>query len=291
MEIWYGKPVADKIYEEIQHRRDTLISKGVQPGLGLLLVGNDPASEVYVRMKYDACQKYGIHSEIVKLPHDASKEEVAKEIYRFNGMETIHGFIIQLPLPSHLPTLELLNLVTPSKDVDCLTAENLGKLIQNIPTFLPCTPAGILALLEYYGVELVGKRILVIGRSNIVGRPISILLSQKGYDSTVTLAHSKTLSLKSMLSEFDGVIAAIGSPEYIDSRDLKPDSWVVDVGVNRVVTDSEKKYKLIGDVRIDEHSKLYAYTPVPGGVGPLTIANLLKNCVIAASRRVSLQDI
>ncbi|MCX7836137.1 MAG: bifunctional 5,10-methylenetetrahydrofolate dehydrogenase/5,10-methenyltetrahydrofolate cyclohydrolase [bacterium] len=290
MEIWYGKPVAEKIYQDIQSRCRFLATKGLQPGLGLLLVGNDPASEIYVRMKGEACKKYGIYSETKVLSQESTFEEVAQVIQSFNTKQEIHGFIIQLPLPKHLPERKLLDLIHPSKDVDCLTAENIGKLVLNIPQYIPCTPAGILALLEFYKVPIVSQRILVVGRSNIVGRPISILLSQKGYDATVTLAHSKTVHLKEMIQEFDGVIVAIGSPEFLSTSDIKADSWLIDVGVNRIVHPTTNSTKLVGDVRIDTDAKIKAFTPVPGGIGPLTIANLLKNCVIAASRSLGLED-
>lgn len=287
MDIWYGKPVSEKIYQDIDVRISHLKRIGIQPGLGLLLVGNDPASEVYVRMKGEACNTHGISSVTLKLPSDVTKERVIEVIQSLNHNHDIHGFIIQLPLPKHLPERELLNFVKPEKDVDCLTTSNVGSLVLGEPKFLPCTPAGIMDLLTFYQVELSGKRILVIGRSNIVGRPISILLSHKGVDATVTIAHSRTVGLTEFISQFDGIVSAIGSPEFLDSSHLKKDAWIVDVGVNRVPADNEKKYRLVGDVRIREDAHLLAYTPVPGGIGPLTIANLLRNCIISAERTIT----
>ncbi|MDK9701401.1 MAG: bifunctional 5,10-methylenetetrahydrofolate dehydrogenase/5,10-methenyltetrahydrofolate cyclohydrolase, partial [bacterium] len=249
MVTWLGQPVADSVYERIVDSVGKLKQRGVIPGLGLLLVGNNPASEVYVRMKGKACEKFGIASKTIKLPENATEQDVTSAIHQLNRDPEIHGFIVQLPLPKHLPERKLLDCIDPNKDADCLTAVNIGRLVLGESHMLPCTPAGILSLLEFYGAPISGKHIVIIGRSQIVGRPLSILLSLKGIDATVTIAHSKTPNLRQLLSIADGVVAAIGVPEFLPTSHCKPGSWVVDVGVNRVPDSNSKGYKLTGDTK------------------------------------------
>ncbi len=283
MESWLGKPVAENVYKKIEEGVAIVrAKKGRPPGLGLLLVGENPSSQVYVNMKGKACEKYGLYSKTITLPTTASFNDVSNAVTELNTNPEIDGFIIQLPLPSHLPERTLLDLVDAEKDADCLAASNIGRLVLGVPEFLPCTPSGIMEMLEYYKAPVSGKHVLVIGRSQIVGRPISILLSLKGVDATVTLAHSRTKNLNELLKSADGIVAAIGVPGFIKASDCKAGSWIVDVGVNRVPADNEKGYKLVGDVLCDSTDHLHAMTPVPGGVGPMTIAQLLSNCVKAA---------
>lgn len=286
---WAGKPVADHLYEEISTRVKRLGEYGRIPGLGIILVGNDPASDTYVRMKGKACAKYGLHSETVRLSEDATEDEVAEAILSMNNDPFIDGFIVQLPLPKHLPERQLLDLIDPKKDADCLTADNIGRMVIGTPRFLPCTPAGIISLLEYYQAPVKGKHVVIVGRSQIVGRPISLMLSQKGVDATVTVAHSRSEGLAYLLEDADGVIAAIGVPEFIDPSFCKPGAWIIDVGINRVPATNEKGYILVGDVSTKNSNHLMALTPVPGGVGVLTIAELLSNALTAAESKLGIE--
>ncbi len=283
MKLWEGNPVAESLYRKIGEAAIRVqATKGRPPGLGLLLVGNNSASEIYVRMKGEACAKYGLHSRTVKLPETATFEEVAAAVDSLNLDPAIDGFIIQLPLPKHLPERILLDMVNPEKDADCLTSSNLGRLVLGTSKFLPCTPGGIMEMLHFYDAPIAGKYVLVIGRSQIVGRPMSILLSHKGVDATVTVAHSRSEGLNELIASADGVIAAIGVAGLFPASLVKPGGWIVDVGMNRVPADNPKGYRLTGDVLFDRTEHLLGHTPVPKGVGPMTIASLLTNCVKAA---------
>jgi methylenetetrahydrofolate dehydrogenase (NADP+)/methenyltetrahydrofolate cyclohydrolase len=287
-----GKRISNQIKEEIREEAEALKRKGIVPGLGFILVGDDPASQTYVRMKGRACEEVGFHSVTQRLPADITQEELLNWVHQFNNDEAIHGFLVQLPLPGVLDQTAVIEAVNPAKDVDCFHPYNVGRLHFGKEAFAPCTPAGVLELLIRSGYNPAGRHVVIVGRSSIVGRPLSILLSRKapGGDATVTLCHSRTTDLVSHLRSADIVIAAMGRPEMITGRMLNPGCVVIDVGVNRVeVSPEEDKrgYKLVGDVHFASAVEVAeAVTPVPGGVGPMTIAMLLKNTLKAAQRGV-----
>lgn len=286
-EIIDGKRIAREIRTEVKEGVEALAARGIEPGLCVVLVGDDPGSTIYVRMKARACEEAGIYSRIVRLPADTSQEELEQVIEEQNADDRIHGILVQLPLPSQIEEREILHRVDPRKDVDGFHPLNVGRMTLGDPTaFRPATPAGIIEMLLRTGVDPAGQRATVVGRSNIVGRPLATLLSsrRRGGNATVTLAHSRTPDLFAVTRAADILVAAVGRPEFITAEGVKPGAVVVDVGVNRVEDGSTGKgYRLVGDVDFEGVSAVAgAITPVPGGVGPMTIAMLLRNCLDAA---------
>ena len=272
---------------ELQGEIRTLAAQGVQPGLAAVLVGNNPASATYVRMKGKACDEAGLHHETIRLPQETSEAELLALIDRLNADPKIHGILVQLPLPKQIDTQRVLRRVTPAKDVDGFHPENVGKVSVGDPTgFRPATPYGVQQLLLRSGVETTGRHAVIVGRSNIVGRPMAALLLQDGPggNATVTVCHSRTREIKTVTRLADILIVAMGKPEFVTGEMIKPGAVVVDVGTNRVDDPTTKQgYRLVGDVKFAE-AKLVAgaITPVPGGVGPMTITMLLYNTVQAA---------
>jgi methylenetetrahydrofolate dehydrogenase (NADP+)/methenyltetrahydrofolate cyclohydrolase len=293
-----GTAVAQAIRDELRQEAAALTARGRRPGLGVLLVGDDPASAVYVRNKTRACEELGLFHETLRLPASASTDEVAGHVRGLNARADIHGILVQLPLPRQVDAELVLGLVDPRKDVDGFHAENVGRLVQKRPGFVACTPAGVMELLRRSAIPLAGQRAVVLGRSDIVGKPMALLLLHA--DATVTIAHSRTRELASVTREADILVAAIGKPGFVRAAHVKPGAVVIDVGINRIedpelaadLLDAtrlaafrKKGNALVGDVdfgRVREVAS--AITPVPGGVGPLTIALLMKNTVAAAAR-------
>ncbi|MBE9503322.1 MAG: bifunctional methylenetetrahydrofolate dehydrogenase/methenyltetrahydrofolate cyclohydrolase FolD [Proteobacteria bacterium] len=278
-----GKEIAANIRSEIaKETEDLKKEKGIIPGLAVVLVGEDPASKVYVGMKEKACIESGFHSKEHKLSAETSEEELIALIKSLNADDKIHGILVQLPLPDHINETRVLETVSPSKDVDGFHPYNVGCLLVGKPSFQPCTPYGIIKMLEQIGIEIEGKEAVVVGRSNIVGKPIALMLLQK--NATVTVCHSRTKNLKEKVKSADIVIAAVGKPEMIKGDWIKPGAVVIDVGVNRV---GDKK--LVGDVEFEAASKVAsAITPVPGGVGPMTITMLLYNTLYSAKQKAGI---
>lgn len=289
MTILDGKKVSNDIKEEIADHVKSMISKGEKvPHLAAILVGSDGASMTYVNAKVKACERIGFNSTLVELPEYTSEEELLEKINDLNTDDAIDGFIVQLPLPDQIDEQKVLMAVDPDKDVDGFHPVNVGRMALDLPTFLPATPYGILELLERYQVETSGKNVVVMGRSHIVGRPMSILMSQKrgAGDATVTVVHSRTKNLAEITKRADIVVAAIGISEFLTGDMVKEDVVVIDVGITRVPDATKKNgYRLAGDVEFESVSKKASYiTPVPGGVGPMTIAMLLKNTLLARER-------
>ena len=284
-----GKKVASDIKAEIAIEVRHLKDKGTKtPHLAAIIVGNNGASITYVNAKVKACERVGFESTLVRLPEEISESELLNEISILNIDNTIDGFIVQLPLPKHIDEQKVLMAVNPNKDVDGFHPTNVGKMALNLPTFISATPFGILELLERYQVETSGKHVVVLGRSHIVGSPMSILLSQKRKvgNATVTMCHSRTKNLKELTLQADIIIAAIGIPEFLKADMVKENVTVIDVGITRLADSSKKSgFKLVGDVAFEEVAKKSEFiTPVPGGVGPMTIAMLLKNTLLACKR-------
>jgi methylenetetrahydrofolate dehydrogenase (NADP+) / methenyltetrahydrofolate cyclohydrolase len=287
-----GKKVSEDIKNEITEEVSIMKAKGEKvPHLAALIVGNDGASLTYVGSKVKACERVGFESTLIKMPSTTSETELLKKIKELNENDDIDGFIVQLPLPDQIDTQKVLMAVDPSKDVDGFHPENFGKMALDMSTFIPATPFGILELLERYNVETKGKQTVVIGRSHIVGRPMSILMGRKGFpgNSTVTLTHSHTKNINQITSQADIIITALGVPNYLKAEMIKDDAVIIDVGITRVPDETtEKGYKITGDVDFENVSKKASYiTPVPGGVGPMTIAMLLKNTLLARERRMN----
>ena len=285
-----GKATSNQIKEEIAIETKELVGKGIRaPHLAAILVGSNGASLTYVNAKVKACAKAGFESTLVSLSEEISEEKLLNEIEKLNTNPEIDGFIVQLPLPKHIDEQKVLMAVNPDKDVDGFHPTNVGKMALNLPTFLPATPFGILQLLERYKVETSGKHVVIIGRSHIVGSPMSILMSQKrtAGNATVTITHSRTKNLKEITLQADIVVAALGIPEFLTADMVKEDVTVIDVGITRIADDTKKNgFRLAGDVHFESVSKKASYiTPVPGGVGPMTIAMLMKNTLLAAKRR------
>lgn len=282
-----GKKTSSEIKDEITLEVLQLKKDGKKtPHLAAIIVGNDGASRTYVGAKVKACNRVGFLSTLIELSEETQEESLLLKINELNNNNTIDGFIVQLPLPKHIDEQKVLMAIDPKKDVDGFHPTNVGKMALNLPTFISATPYGILELLERYKVETSGKHVVVIGRSNIVGSPMSILLSQKRNvgNATVTITHSRTKNLKEITLQADIVIAALGIPEFLTQDMVKENVTVIDVGITRVEDASKKSgYRLLGDVAFDEVSRKAAYiTPVPGGVGPMTIAMLLKNTLLAS---------
>ncbi|SMG37952.1 bifunctional 5,10-methylenetetrahydrofolate dehydrogenase/5,10-methenyltetrahydrofolate cyclohydrolase [Arenibacter troitsensis] len=292
MELLDGKKVSNQIKEEIAAEVAKMRERGEKvPHLAAVIVGNDGASLTYVGSKVRSCEKVGFESTLVQLPSTTSEQELLKKIEELNQDEDIDGFIVQLPLPEQINTQRVLLAVDPDKDVDGFHPTNFGKMALDMSTFIPATPFGILELLERYKVETKGKHTVVIGRSHIVGRPMSILMGRKGWpgNSTVTLTHSHTKNITQIISQADIVISALGVPNFLKAEMVKDDAVIIDVGITRVPDETkEKGYYITGDVDFENVSKKAAYiTPVPGGVGPMTIAMLLKNTLLARERHRS----
>lgn len=290
MTILDGRKTSNEIKEEIAEEVRKLKSEGKKtPHLAAILVGSDGASMTYVNAKVKACEKVGFNSTLIDLPEDTTEEQLLNEISDMNKDDEIDGFIVQLPLPKQIDEQKVLMAVHPDKDVDGFHPVNVGKMTLELPTFLSATPFGILELLKRYEVETSGKNVVVIGRSNIVGRPMSILLSQKRKvgNATVTVAHSRTKNLPELTKSADIIVAALGIPEFLTGEMVKDGVTIIDVGITRVKDESKKRgYRLAGDVHFESVSKKASFiTPVPGGVGPMTIAMLLKNTLLSCERR------
>jgi len=273
-----GKAIAAAQREAVAKEAAELRQRtGITAHLAAVLVGDDPASQVYVRNKERACEKAGLKSTLHRLPADTTQNQLMDLVRQLNTDDRVHGILVQLPLPSHLDATPVLDAILPSKDVDGFHPENVGLMLQGRPRFLPCTPAGIMKMLEHEQVETSGAHAVVIGRSDIVGKPMGALLIQRGCDATVTTCHSRTKDIASIASQADILIAAVGIPEFVTADMIRPGAVVIDVGINRV------NDKLVGDVNFAAAlEKASAVTPVPGGVGPMTIAMLLTNTVRGA---------
>ena len=284
-----GKKTAADIKEEITLEVRELKDNGHKtPHLAAIIVGNNGASITYVNAKVKACERVGFESTLIRLPEEVTENDLLNEIAILNIDNDIDGFIVQLPLPKHIDEQKVLMAVNPDKDVDGFHPTNVGKMALNLPTFISATPFGILELLDRYNVETSGKHVVVLGRSHIVGSPMSILLSQKRKvgNATVTMCHSRTKNLKELTLQADIIIAAIGIPEFLKADMVKNNVTVIDVGITRLADSSKKSgFRLVGDVAFEEVSKKSEFiTPVPGGVGPMTIAMLLKNTLLACKR-------
>ena len=283
--ILSGKEVSASVYDSLDQKIRSLRKNNIIPGLAVVLVGEDSASQVYVRSKTKTFNKLSLFTKTYRLPSDSSERELLELIDDLNKNNLFHGILVQLPLPSHIDSDKVINRILPSKDVDGFHPENAGLLSIGKPRFIPCTPKGIMEILKYYNIKLDGKHVVVVGRSNIVGRPISILTSLKGENSngTTTICHSGTKDIGNHTKAADVVIVALGVPEFLKENMIKEGAVVIDVGINRMDDASEKGYRLIGDVAWEEiYKKASAITPVPGGVGPMTIAMLVQNTVEAA---------
>lgn len=280
-----GKATSEAIKKEIALQVEQIItSGGRKPHLAAVIVGEDGASKTYVASKERACAQVGFNSSVFRLPTETTEEELLNLIFRLNEDESIDGFIVQMPLPNHIDEQKVIAAVDHRKDVDGFHPVNVGRLSLGLPTFVSATPYGIMALLEHYKIETRGKHCVVLGRSNIVGRPIANLLSQKGEpgDCTVTVCHSRTKDLAEHTRRADIIIAALGVPEFLKGNMVKEGAVVVDVGITRIPADNEKGYRIVGDVAFDEVALKCSYiTPVPGGVGPMTIISLLRNTLQA----------
>lgn len=274
-----GKAIAAKIRSQLAEDVNQLEARGVKPGLAVVLVGEDPASKVYVAMKEKACQDVGIFSDEYKLHAETSETDLLALIARLNNDQRIHGILVQLPLPKHIDTENVLESISPTKDVDGFHPYNVGRLVVGKPLFSPCTPYGVMVMMKESGIDLAGKEVVVVGRSNIVGKPVAFMCLQQ--NATVTICHSRTRNLAAKVGQADVLIAAVGQPEMIKGEWIKEGAVVIDVGVNRV---GDKK--LVGDVEFAAASeRAAAITPVPGGVGPMTITMLLYNTVESAKRQ------
>ena len=288
-EIIDGKLIAGEIREGLTKEVEELKAKGITPGLGVILVGADPASKSYVTAKERACDALGLYSENIKLPAETTEEELLALVNEMNNNPKIDGILVQLPLPKHIDTDKVIMAIHPSKDVDGFHPESIGKMLMGKDTFLPCTPHGIIKLLLHSNVKVEGANVVVVGRSNIVGKPVANLLLNKseGGNATVTVCHSRTKNMAEITKRADILIAAIGKAEFITADMIKDGAVVIDVGVNRVEDSSKKRgYRLVGDVdytpALEKASKI---TPVPGGVGPMTITMLMYNTVESAKNR------
>ena len=274
-----GKEVSDRIKDELKEEVAELKGRGIHPGLAVILVGDDPASKVYVNNKKKACEYIGIKSFEYLLPAGTSETELLELIDRLNSDPEVSGILCQLPLPGHIDETVVINAIAPSKDVDAFHPVNVGKIMTGDYDFVPCTPAGVMELIKESGVDVEGKECVVVGRSNIVGKPMAMLLLHK--NGTVTICHSRTANLAEKTKNADVLVAAVGIPNFIKGDMIKPGAVVIDVGINRVAPK-----KLVGDVEFETAEKVAAaITPVPGGVGPMTIAMLMKNTVKAAVKQ------
>jgi len=274
-----GKSLAASTRAELKHRVDALVQRGVTPGLTVIIAGDDPASRVYVRNKTVAAREIGVRSELVELKKDISEAELLQRVAGLNADPGVHGILVQLPLPKHIDSARVLESIAPAKDVDGFHEANLGALMAGRPTVVPCTPLGCMRLIEHAGVQIAGLHAVVVGRSNIVGKPVAHLLLQK--DATVTICHSKSRDLAAICRSADILVAAVGRAKLVTGAMVKPGACVIDVGINRLPDG-----KLAGDVDYESVKEVAgSITPVPGGVGPMTIAMLLENCIRAAGAK------
>ncbi len=292
MQILDGKTLSVTLQREMNEQVDKWLAQGKRaPHLAAIIVGSNPASKVYVGHKIKACERVGISSSLIEEPDDISEEALIASIEKLNQDPAIDGFIIQLPLPRHIDPQKIIMAVDPSKDVDGFHPSNMGKMALGLDTFIPATPYGIMLMLERYRITTSGKKVVVVGRSNIVGTPMSILLSRNHPfgNATVTLTHSRTQALKQHLLDADIIVAAIGRAKFITEDMVKPETIIIDVGINRIQDASRKSgFRLVGDVDFDAVSEKCSFiTPVPGGVGPLTVAALLKNTLKAYEQNTS----
>ena len=279
MHLLNGKELAQKLQQEMTQEVTELKEKGLQPGLAVILVGEDPASQVYVRNKERAANNIGMYSVVYRLPETTSEAELIAKIEELNHDDKVHGILVQLPLPKHINEDLVLDTIDPAKDVDGFHPMNLGNLFAGKPTMIPCTPAGIMELIKLSGLDLAGKNAVIIGRSNIVGKPMAHLLLQA--NATVTICHSKTKDLPKVAKQADVLVVAIGRANFVTADFVKEGAVVIDVGINR-----DENNKLTGDVKFDEVAPLTSYiTPVPGGVGPMTITMLMRQTIDAAKRK------
>ncbi len=279
MELLNGKELAQKLQQEMTQEVTELKEKGLQPGLAVILVGEDPASQVYVRNKERAANNIGMYSVVYRLPETTSEADLIAKIEELNHDDKVHGILVQLPLPKHINEDLVLDTIDPAKDVDGFHPMNLGNLFAGKPTMIPCTPAGIMELIKLSGLDLAGKNAVIIGRSNIVGKPMAHLLLQA--NATVTICHSKTKDLPKVAKQADVLVVAIGRANFVTADFVKEGAVVIDVGINR-----DENNKLTGDVKFDEVAPLTSYiTPVPGGVGPMTITMLMRQTIDAAKRK------
>jgi len=286
--ILKSKPVVESL--ELKHKLlvEQLKRKKITPKLTVVIVGDDPASHVYVRRKGQACEKLGIASDTITLPAVTPEKELLTLIAKLNSDKSNHGILVQSPMPEQINEENVILAINPKKDVDCFHPHNVGLLVSGNPYLQPCTPAGIVEILKYYKISPEGKHVVVMGRSNIVGKPMANLLVQKKKfaNATVTIVHSRTKNIGEYTNLADILIAAIGQPHFVKKDMVKQDAVVIDVGMNRVDANNEKGYALVGDVKYDEvFDKVSAITPVPGGVGPMTIAMLMENTIIAAAQQ------
>jgi methylenetetrahydrofolate dehydrogenase (NADP+)/methenyltetrahydrofolate cyclohydrolase len=285
MTILDGKATADAIKEEIALKVADIVDKGgKRPHLAAILVGEDGASQTYVGHKEKACKQVGFDSTLLRLPSDISQDQLLEKIREINSDPSVNGLIVQLPLPGHIDEQLVIEAIDPEKDVDGFHPVNVGKMVLGLPSFVSATPAGILELFKRYNIETSGKHCVIIGRSNIVGKPVANLLLQKGYpgDCTVTVCHSRTKNLKDITLQADIIIAALGVAEFLKGDMVKEGAIVIDVGITRIKADNKTGFKLLGDVKFDEVAPKCSFiTPVPGGVGPMTIISLLTNTLKA----------
>jgi methylenetetrahydrofolate dehydrogenase (NADP+)/methenyltetrahydrofolate cyclohydrolase len=291
MQLIDGKKVSSEIKQEIAREVDQLKAQGRRPPhLAAVLVGHDGASETYVAGKVKACEEVGFKSTLVRYEDDVTEKKLLQTVHELNENREIDGFIVQLPLPEHIREQKVVEAIDPRKDVDGFHPVNLGRMVLGMPAFISATPAGILELIRRYSIPTSGKTCVVVGRSNIVGKPVSILLSQKAYpgDATVTLCHSRTQNLNEIIRAGDIVVAALGKPEFVRADMVKEGAVVIDVGITRVKSELTKSgWKLIGDVKFDEVAPKCSYiTPVPGGVGLMTVVSLLRNTLLAAKGEI-----
>ena len=286
-----GKKIADDVRQELRPRLAALAARGVVPGLAAVLVGDNPASKLYVKMKGKACEEMGLAHWTLELPADTSEPRLVEEVDRLNKDPKVHGILVQQPLPPQIPAAVATSAVVPSKDVDCFHPENVGLVLIGTPRFAPATPAGVVELLVRSGNDPGGKHVVILGRSNIVGKPLAALLIQKaqGANATVTVCHSATRDLAAITRTGDILVAAMGQPEFVTRGLVRPGAVVIDVGINRVPDPTKKQgFRTVGDVNFADVSEVAkAISPVPGGVGPMTIAMLLSNTVKAAEASIS----
>lgn len=291
MQLIDGKKISLQIQEEIAQEVKQMLAKGLkQPHLAAVLVGNDGGSETYVASKMKTCEKVGFRSSLIRFPDSVSEEELLEAVHKLNTDADVDGFIVQLPLPKHIREHKVIEAVNPEKDVDGFHPINVGRMVLNLPCYISATPNGIVELLRQYNIETSGKNCVVIGRSNIVGSPMSILLGKNTEQGncTVTLCHSKTQDLRSHTLKADIIVCALGKPEFLKADMVKEGVVIIDVGTTRVAsTETKSGFKLKGDVKFDEVAPKCSYiTPVPGGVGPMTIASLIRNTLLAAKKEI-----
>lgn len=283
-----GRTIAERVYAELRQEIAALVAKGITPGLAVVLVGDDPASRAYVRSKDKMCRTLGLHSVKLELPADTTQDDLLAEVEKLNRDPAIHGILVQSPPPKQIDEAEVIQALAPAKDVDGFHPLNIAKLaLGDASGFVPCTPLGCWRLLKESGIEISGAHVVVLGRSLIVGKPLALLLMQKGIDATVTVVHSRTRNLSAITRSADVIVAAIGRAGFVRQEHVREGTIVIDVGINRVDdAASPRGYRLVGDVAFEEVApKTKAITPVPGGVGPMTIAMLMANTVKAAKLR------